>query len=512
MFRAGLAGSVLVVLTFFGSVSIPAGNVHAASFQAGDLVKANTDAVYYCGADGKRYVFPDEKTFKTWYPDFSTVKTISAGELASMMIGGNVTYRPGTRMVKIQTDPKVYAVDAHGTLRWVQSEQVAVSLYGADWNRQIDDISVAFFPYYNIGASITSTADFNRAAVQQASPTISIDKQLNVPEPDPATDYLIISTDALFSSALKLRDYRASRNHVAAAVSLSTISSNPTAQDIDNWIEDFRASHQSLRYVVLMGDGTALPSFLKTLTDSTKILSDLNYAVTGSATSSHYLPELSIGRIPAATTAEVDRYLTKIQTFESSFRHQQTMIFFGHQPELQYAANRDVALAEDAGYATILLTDPSEEQLLQAIKNNDVAAVWYYGHGSWFINDPFTIDTVAKLQNATYPFLYFSGGCGFGDATSTHGSISQSLLLSNVGAGAAMGASQNGGYGFEYLFIAGVLNVIGQSSTVGDIFSAGLLAEDQAAKAPDSVISSPVFSYEFFERMSIVGDPAMRLR
>lgn len=119
------------------------------------LVKGSGPAVYYCGQDGKRYVFPNEKTYFTWYADFSTVTTISDAALASVMIGGNVTYRPGVRMIKINTDPKVYAVAKGGTLRWVSSEAIAASLYGSNWNAKIDDLSDAFFVNYTTGAPIT---------------------------------------------------------------------------------------------------------------------------------------------------------------------------------------------------------------------------------------------------------------------------------------------------------------------------------------------------------------------
>src|SRR3990170_2304691 len=68
-----------------------------AAAASGSLVKASLPAVYYVGGDGKRYVFPNEKTYKTWYADFSLVQTITDAELAAMAIGGNVTYKPGVR-------------------------------------------------------------------------------------------------------------------------------------------------------------------------------------------------------------------------------------------------------------------------------------------------------------------------------------------------------------------------------------------------------------------------------
>lgn len=119
------------------------------------LIKtAAAPAVYYCGMDGKRYVFPNEKTYFSWYSGFGEVTTISTQTMSSIMIGGNVTYRPGMRMVKITSDPKVYAVAKGGILRPIASEAVAQELYGSDWNTKIDDISDAFFVNYTVGAAI----------------------------------------------------------------------------------------------------------------------------------------------------------------------------------------------------------------------------------------------------------------------------------------------------------------------------------------------------------------------
>ncbi|MEK7116023.1 MAG: hypothetical protein AAB879_01365, partial [Patescibacteria group bacterium] len=51
--------------------------VHAATLAAGDLVKGPTDDVYYLAMNGMRFVFPNAKSYFTWYADFSTVKTIT---------------------------------------------------------------------------------------------------------------------------------------------------------------------------------------------------------------------------------------------------------------------------------------------------------------------------------------------------------------------------------------------------------------------------------------------------
>ena len=120
------------------------------------LKSFSDSAVYYCGVDGKRYVFPNLATHRTWYDDFAGVIEVSDDQLARVQLGGNVTYRPGIRLIKIQTDPKVYAVDAGGTLRWIETEAVAAALYGSNWNQKVDDVSDAFFVNYTVGESIAA--------------------------------------------------------------------------------------------------------------------------------------------------------------------------------------------------------------------------------------------------------------------------------------------------------------------------------------------------------------------
>lgn len=146
----------------------------------GSLIRASQPSVYYYAPDGKRYVFPNEKTYRTWYADFSAVVKITDGELSAIPLGGNVTYKPGSRMVKIQSDPKVYAVDAGGTLRPVKDEAAAKSLYGASWSAMVDDVPDAFFVNYKTGAEVSSSADFSPSAVTAKATSIAADRGLAV--------------------------------------------------------------------------------------------------------------------------------------------------------------------------------------------------------------------------------------------------------------------------------------------------------------------------------------------
>lgn len=149
------------------------------SFSAGDLIKGSMDTVYYFAANGKRYVFPNSKTYFTWYTNFDGVKTISDGALSTIPLGGNVTYRPGRKMVKITTDPRTYVVDQGGILRHVQTEQLAETLYGIAWKSNVEDLPDAFFINYRVGTAIQTASDFQPQNVMTLTPTIAQDKQFD---------------------------------------------------------------------------------------------------------------------------------------------------------------------------------------------------------------------------------------------------------------------------------------------------------------------------------------------
>ncbi|MBI4812242.1 hypothetical protein HY798_02200 [Candidatus Falkowbacteria bacterium] len=138
----------------------------APTINSGDLIKLPDDgnatttydaAVYTIGADGKRHAFPNETTFFSWFVDYSAVKTVTAETMATYTLGANVTIKPGTHLVKITTDPKTYAVEPGGVLRWITTEQIAKDLYGADWAKKVVDVPDVFFKNYTQGEDVTAS-------------------------------------------------------------------------------------------------------------------------------------------------------------------------------------------------------------------------------------------------------------------------------------------------------------------------------------------------------------------
>lgn len=162
-FKRGLA--ILVSFTTLAWAIGPAvlllpTRVAAADAKPGDLIKmSGLSSVYYLGADNKRYVFPNETTFKSWFKDFSSVKTIAQSELESYSLGSNATIRPGTKLVKITTDPKVYAIEGAGVLKWIPTEATAKTLYGDNWAKKVVDVPDSYFTNYTVSSEqVSATA------------------------------------------------------------------------------------------------------------------------------------------------------------------------------------------------------------------------------------------------------------------------------------------------------------------------------------------------------------------
>lgn len=189
----------------------------ASTVSSGDLIRGETfSAVYYMGEDGFRYVFPNDKTYFTWYSDFDDVKWITDVELGRIQIGGNVTYKPGVKMIKINTDPKVYVVDDGGALYAIGSEADATTLYGSNWNTKIDDVADAFFSNYTLTGEEVDASNWSASTVSAGAMNINEDKGLTAPEEISITDDGVEPLDVTISAGETVRFTNdGSSNHAA---------------------------------------------------------------------------------------------------------------------------------------------------------------------------------------------------------------------------------------------------------------------------------------------------------
>jgi len=171
---------ILIPALFF-LAALPTYAAGAEDIKPGDLIRGEThSAVYYYGEDGFRYVFPNDKTYFTWYDNFDDVVWLTDGDLATIQIGGNTTYKPGVRMIKITTDPTVYVVSSQGELRAILSEEVAEELYGPTWNTMIDDVPDEIFSNYSLGSELEFASQFNPESEEAGAYSIGSDKKLQI--------------------------------------------------------------------------------------------------------------------------------------------------------------------------------------------------------------------------------------------------------------------------------------------------------------------------------------------
>ena len=120
------------------------------SLAEGSLFRGDTLSGVYLVQNGTRYVFPNEAVFNSYGYSFDDVLFVQDDQLQKLALGERMVMAPG-QLVKIQSDPKVYEVQADGLLRHVPDEDTARALYGDSWNTMITDINVVFWFDYTIG-------------------------------------------------------------------------------------------------------------------------------------------------------------------------------------------------------------------------------------------------------------------------------------------------------------------------------------------------------------------------
>src|SRR3989338_2138628 len=132
-----------------------------------NLVKTKeSPAIYYLDGEKSRHVFPNEITYRSWYGgDYSKIATVSKEYLSKIPLGDNITVRPGKFLVKVPSDPRVYAVEAGGVLRHLADEIIAEEFYGERWEKKVIDIPEVFFENYTVSDPIQKSYNVPNSVV-----------------------------------------------------------------------------------------------------------------------------------------------------------------------------------------------------------------------------------------------------------------------------------------------------------------------------------------------------------
>ena len=166
----------LLIVTTVSMSALPLSVKAAGSYDAGSLLAqegVSGAAVYYIGSDGMKYIYPDVKTYNTWYDNFDAVVRVDIAELDMYTDGGTVTYRQGTKLVTHENTAKIYAVEPGGVLRWIPTGEVAEGLYGADWGAMVSDVLPGYFAssYSATGADLDATFPDGTVVVEDGGDT-----------------------------------------------------------------------------------------------------------------------------------------------------------------------------------------------------------------------------------------------------------------------------------------------------------------------------------------------------
>ncbi|MFA6307426.1 MAG: CARDB domain-containing protein [Patescibacteria group bacterium] len=167
---------ILFLSIFALSMVFTPSSVKASSnYKAGDLLKikgVKGAAVYQIGVDGKKYIYPDQKTFNTWYDDFSKVAEVDLSDLDNIADGGTVTFQAGTRLITHRNTVKVYAVGEDGELTYIPDEATARNFYGDTWHKLVLDIDPGLFAVsYKIKNGILSADNLPEGSVVEEEET-----------------------------------------------------------------------------------------------------------------------------------------------------------------------------------------------------------------------------------------------------------------------------------------------------------------------------------------------------
>ncbi len=157
----------VVLLTIAWSMGVAAflpSIAHAAAtveLEPGDMFhvpESGDTAVFLVTEDMKSRYFPNGETHRSWFAGFDGLNAVplaQAGAYPLDLDQPGVTFRHGSRLVKITTDPKVYAVGQNNMRHWITSGEIAEALYGPAWATLVRDVSPFHWANYSVGADIT---------------------------------------------------------------------------------------------------------------------------------------------------------------------------------------------------------------------------------------------------------------------------------------------------------------------------------------------------------------------
>ncbi len=158
--RLNIASAFSIAETYFESIN--EAQHGAEPEETAEVIRGNSfSTVYDISGDGRR-AFINSTTYFTYYDSFDAVDGVDDDYLTNFDLTGLVLPKPGVVLVKIQSIPTVYALEENVDdmfspfLREIESELIAVEMYGNNWADYVIDIEPTFFSHFSWGMPIYS--------------------------------------------------------------------------------------------------------------------------------------------------------------------------------------------------------------------------------------------------------------------------------------------------------------------------------------------------------------------
>ena len=133
----------------------------------GDLFQSEGSSGTYYYTSAGRFVVPHGTVFESWWgtdvcacAQVSVVSEDLAREIALM---GDLTIKPGSFIIKLNSNSGLYVIEAPHTLRRA-SEDVIAELYGASWTNLVREIPEIFLGDYTVGTDVATAAEYDLTA------------------------------------------------------------------------------------------------------------------------------------------------------------------------------------------------------------------------------------------------------------------------------------------------------------------------------------------------------------
>jgi subtilisin family serine protease len=129
----------------------------------GDFIKAPSfSSVYLIDDEGGRRAFINDAAYFTHSDSFGEITDVLDGDLSVFAVTGLALPRPGVVLVKIASDPRVYLLEDNPAdpyaprIRAIDTEAIAIVMYGENWADYIIDIEPTFFTKFTPGTVVSA--------------------------------------------------------------------------------------------------------------------------------------------------------------------------------------------------------------------------------------------------------------------------------------------------------------------------------------------------------------------